>query len=225
MSVPSNNKISSSNSLSKNALTNKDFFFGVKDGDDYGPTSATGFYNGVAIPLGGYVIYFNNSGTITADAPTNDAQCLNLLNRYGASAANISDALTWAASQSNIVVQSSPYVVNDLPGGVTPTPTPTPTPTSTEVPPTPTPTPTPSAPPTLYAVSISTVYESYLSVCGGNANITAYSTNNSIPQLGDIYYTTGAGTTTYGAGFYKNSYDAVIELNSSGVMVGGPDSC
>jgi hypothetical protein len=102
-------------------------------------------------------------------------------------------------------------------------PTPTPTPTATEVQPTPTPTPT--TPPTLYAVSISTVYGDFYSACGGNANITAYSTSNGYPQLGDIYYTTSAGTTTYGAGLYKNNYDAVIELDSLGVMIGGPDSC
>ena len=60
MALPSNNKISASNSLNKNAKTNKEFFFGVKDGDDYGPTSATGFYNGIIIPVGGYAIYFNN---------------------------------------------------------------------------------------------------------------------------------------------------------------------
>ena len=87
------------------------------------------------------------------------------------------------------------------------------------------PPPPPPPPPTLYAVSISTVYGSFFSACGGNVNITAYSTSNGYPQLGDIYYTNNTGTTTYGAGFYKNSYDAVIELDSSGVMVGGPDSC
>jgi hypothetical protein len=113
-------------------------------------------------------------------------------------------------------------------------PSPTPTPTETSVAPTPTPTgtpvsvtptPTPTTLPTLYAVSISTVYGDGLSACGGNANITAYSTNGGYPQLGDIYYTNNTGTTTYGAGFYKNYYDAIIELDSSGVMIGGPDSC
>ena len=113
-------------------------------------------------------------------------------------------------------------------------PSPTPTPTGTPVAPTPTPTgtpvavtptPTPTTLPTLYAVSISTVYGDFYSACGGNANITAYSTSNGYPQLGDIYYTNNTGTTTYGAGLYKNSYDAVIELDSSGVMIGGPDSC
>ena len=221
MPAVSNNHISVSNTLGKNALTNNDFFFGVTGGDDYGPTSNSGFYNGVVIPVGGYVIYFNNSGTITANAPTNDTECLYYLNRYGANAANISDALTWASVQPNIVVRSSEYTLGDL---VTPTPTPSITPTNTPIP-TPTPTPTPSAPPTLYAVSISTVYGDFYSACGGNANITAYSTSNGYPQLGDIYYTNNTGTTTYGAGLYKNNYDAVIELDSSGVMIGGPDSC
>ena len=87
-----------------------------------------------------------------------------------------------------------------------------------------TPTPTP-VPPTLYAVSISTAYGDYISACNGNANITAYSTNGGYPEIGDIYYTDNTGTTTYGTGFYKNSYDAVIELDSSGVMIGGPNSC
>jgi len=221
MPAVSHNHISANNPLSKNALTNGNLFFGVSEGDDYGPTSNSGFYNGVVIPIGGYVIYTNNAGTITADAPTNDTECLYYLNRYGANAANISDALTWASAQPNIVVRSSEYTLGDL---VTPTPTPSITPTNTPIP-TPTPTPTPSAPPTLYAVSISTVYEGYISACNGNANITAYSTNGGYPQYGDIYYTNNTGTTTYGAGFYKNSYDAVIELNSSGVMVDGPNSC
>jgi hypothetical protein len=223
MPAVSNNHISVSNTLGKNALTNNDFFFGVTGGDDYGSTSNSGFYNGVVIPVGGYVIYFNNSGTITADAPTNDTECLYYLNRYGANAANISDALTWASAQPNIVVRSSEYTLGDL---VTPTPTPSITPTNTPIP-TPTPTPTPTTPPTLYAVLISTVYGDVIAACNGNANITAYSTNpGGYPQDGDIYYTTSAGTTTYGAGFYKNGiYDSVFELDSSGVLTGGLGSC
>jgi hypothetical protein len=114
-------------------------------------------------------------------------------------------------------------------------PSPTPTPTETSVAPTPTPTgtpvsvtptPTPTTPPTLYSVSISTVYGDDIGACGGNANITAYSTNNGYPQLGDIYYTTGAGTTTYGAGWYLNGdYYSAIELDTSGALINGPNSC
>jgi hypothetical protein len=99
----------------------------------------------------------------------------------------------------------------------------TPTPTGT---PAETPTPTPTTPPTLYSVSISTVYGDDIGACGGNANITAYSTNNGYPQLGDIYYTTGAGTTTYGAGWYLNgTYNGAIELDTSGALINGPNSC
>jgi hypothetical protein len=90
---------------------------------------------------------------------------------------------------------------------------------------TPTPTPTPTPGPTLYSVSISTVYGGEISACGGNANITAYSTSNGTPQMGDIYYTDNSGTTTYGAGFYLTFYGGTIELNSSGVIIGGPNSC
>ena len=85
--------------------------------------------------------------------------------------------------------------------------------------------PTP-VPPTLYAVSISTAYGDYISACNGNANITAYSTNGGYPQNGDIYYTTGAGTTTLSAGWYLNgAYNGAIELDTSGALINGPNSC
>jgi len=114
MSV-STNKISVNNVLSKHSLTNGDFSFGVNGGDDYGPTYQTNFYNGINIPFGGYAIYVNNSGTITAHAPGNDSECLYYLNRYGANATNISDALTWASTQSYLAVRSSQYQLSDLP--------------------------------------------------------------------------------------------------------------
>ena len=114
MSRISSNHISVSNTLGKNALTNNDFFFGVTGGDDYGPTSNSGFYNGVVIPIGGYVIYLYQNSVITANAPKDDAECLYYLNRYGANATNISDALTWASAQPNLVVRSSEYQLSDL---------------------------------------------------------------------------------------------------------------
>jgi len=115
MSVVSTNHISLSNNSNKNALGYGDFFFGVKGGDDYGPSINTGFYNGLTIPYGGYVIYENNSGTITAHAPVDDNECLYYLNLYGANATNISDALSWASTQSYLAVRSSDYVIDDLP--------------------------------------------------------------------------------------------------------------
>lgn len=135
------------------------------------------------------------------------------------------NACTQTVTSANPFVYADPISITFGEGS-----TPTPTPTATEVPPTPTPSPTPTptateVPPTLYAAPFSTVYGDYFSACGGNANNIAYTTSNSYPQLGDIYYTNDTGTTTYGAGFYKNNYDAIIELDSSGVMIGGPDSC
>ena len=94
-----------------------DFSVGVAGGTDYGPSTNTGFYNGIVPSGGGYIIYINNPGQVlTAHAPKDDAECLYYLNRYGASASNISDALTWASSQSNLLVRSSEYVIGDLPG-------------------------------------------------------------------------------------------------------------
>jgi hypothetical protein len=118
MSLTSHNQISVSNTLGKNALTNNDFFFGVTGGDDYGPTSDSGFYNGVPVSVGGYVIYFNNVGTITANAPKDDNECIYWLKRYGYTGAdNISDALTWASGQTHLAVLSSQYELSDLPSG------------------------------------------------------------------------------------------------------------
>jgi hypothetical protein len=115
MSRLSTNHISVNNILGKNYLPVADVFnFGVTGGDDYGATSSTNFYNGVVIPVGGYVIYLYQNSIITANAPKDDNECLYYLNRYGANATNIGDALTWAAAQPNITVQSSEYVVDDL---------------------------------------------------------------------------------------------------------------
>jgi hypothetical protein len=99
---------------SKNAINVGDFSIGVSGGDDYGPTFDTGFYNGIPIPYGGYVIYVNNTGTITAHVPRTDEECLLYLNKYGANAGNISDALSWANTQSNLLVRTSDYTLGDL---------------------------------------------------------------------------------------------------------------
>ena len=150
MSQASRNHIKIGSS-DKNSIFDGTFSYGASGGDDYGPSSITGFYNGVPIPVGGYVIYVNNNGVITAHAPKNDAECLFYLNQYGANANNISDALSWASSELNLDVRSNEYQVNELNGGGTPTPTPTITPTISVTPTvtgtptqTPTNTPTPS---------------------------------------------------------------------------------
>jgi len=99
-----------------NSISIGNFSVGVKGGADYGPTSDTGFYNGVTIPVGGYAIYVEKmSQGPSIHVPRTDEECILYLNKYGANASNISDALTWASSQSNLFVRSSEYVIGDLP--------------------------------------------------------------------------------------------------------------
>jgi hypothetical protein len=105
----------------------------------------------------------------------------------------------------------------------TPTPTPTvdigtPTPTNA---PTSTPTPTPA----FSAFNISTAGVSELDACTLTSTLTAYSNGSTPPVLGDTVYANNNGTGTYSAGFYKNNYDQVFELDGSGVVIAGPNSC
>lgn len=104
-------------SSSINSLSVGDFNIGVKGGADYGPTSDTGFYNGIVPPVGGYTIYVSKmSQGPSIHVPRTDEECLYYLNKYGANATNISDALTWAGTQSNLLVRTSEYNLGDLPG-------------------------------------------------------------------------------------------------------------
>lgn len=69
-----------------------------------GPSSVTGFYNGADIPIvsgvSGYTIYEPNG----VFAARNDIELLGKLNALGANSGSASAALTWAASQADIVV-------------------------------------------------------------------------------------------------------------------------
>jgi hypothetical protein len=65
-----------------------------------GPSSATSFYHGANIPVGGYTIYSSNGVYVAA----NDTELLGKLNSLGADADSVSVALKWAASQSTHVV-------------------------------------------------------------------------------------------------------------------------
>jgi len=98
-----------------NSISVGDFSVGVSGGADYGPTSDTGFYNGIIPPVGGYTIYVSKmSEGPSIHVPHTDEECLYYLNKYGANANNISDALTWAGNQSNLLVRTSDYTLGDL---------------------------------------------------------------------------------------------------------------
>jgi hypothetical protein len=116
MSVNSHNHLKVGSSPI-NSISVKDFSVGVSGGADYGPTSDTGFYNGIIPPIGGYTIYVEKlvPGQVPSiHVPRTDQECLYYLNKYGANATNISDALTWADGQNNILVRTSEYTLGDL---------------------------------------------------------------------------------------------------------------
>lgn len=116
MSQTSHNQISVSNPLGKNAIIIGDFNFGVTGGDDYGPTSQTQFYNGIVPPVGGYTIYQTMGGNIYANVAHNDTECMFYLKSLGSPDGTISDMLNWVSTQSNIMVRSVEFPIEDLPG-------------------------------------------------------------------------------------------------------------
>jgi len=114
MSLTSHNHIKIGSST-LNCISVKDFSIGVTGGDDYGPSSITGFYNGYPIPYGGYVIYVSKvSQGPSIHVAYDDAQCVGMLLAMGSNANNITDALAWADTQSNILVRSTEYQLSDL---------------------------------------------------------------------------------------------------------------
>lgn len=86
------------------------FGIGVDPTVDFGPTSATSYWNGITPPSGGYTIYqdkASNGPSIRTAA--NDSQLLTILQRLGATGSTLSDALAWAAVQNNLVVANVDY--------------------------------------------------------------------------------------------------------------------
>ena len=76
----------------------------------YGPSSSTGFYNTVNPPLGGYVTYNNNNGTLSYNIANNDSELISYLSgRRGQTMTTIAEAISWAATQSDIMVTNSFY--------------------------------------------------------------------------------------------------------------------
>ena len=117
---PSNHiKIGGSSKLS---LSKGNITIGVKGTTEYGPSSDSGFYNGIVPTAGGYVIYVNPSGSdISAHAPKDDAECMLYLKKYGAPDGTISDMLSWALTQNNLLVvnhqlQNTSYTYQNVAG-------------------------------------------------------------------------------------------------------------
>lgn len=116
MSQPSTNHFKFGASGISSA-TRGGFSVGVKEGADYGPTSSTGFWNGVKPPVGGYTIYVDKASQgPSIHVASDDSQCIGMLLAMGATGSTISDVLTWADGQSNMAILSAELTIGDLPG-------------------------------------------------------------------------------------------------------------
>ena len=102
MSSTNHIKIGSSTKLS---LNKGNITVGVKGTTEYGPTSESGFYNGITPPVGGYTIYVEKvSQGPSIHVPANNTECMYYLKKYGAPDGTIDDMLTWALTQNTILV-------------------------------------------------------------------------------------------------------------------------
>ncbi len=90
------------------ALKKGNFWIGTGDVSK-GPTSSTGYYNGITPPSGGYTIYLNKaSGGPSIYVASNDAQLIVLTNQIaGASYTTVFQCLNYFAGQSDKFVLNS----------------------------------------------------------------------------------------------------------------------
>jgi hypothetical protein len=99
------------------SATRGGFKVGVSGGADYGPTSTTGFWNGVTPPAGGYTIYVDKASQgPSIHVASNNAQCIGMLLAMGATGSTIENVLAWADGQANMAVLSAELTLGDLPG-------------------------------------------------------------------------------------------------------------
>ena len=74
-----------------NSIKNKNFILGINNNANYGPTSSTGFWNGISPPTSGYTIYGNKPvGGPAIFVANNDTQLINFAK--GMSGVNITGA-------------------------------------------------------------------------------------------------------------------------------------
>ena len=122
------NPIKYSTGSESDALKKGNFYIGTGDVGK-GPTSNTGYYNGISPPSGGYTIYLNKeSNGPSIYTASNDAQLISLTNSIaGTSYTTVNECLVYFASQTDKVVLNRDYegivtdgLVFNLDAGFTP---------------------------------------------------------------------------------------------------------
>jgi hypothetical protein len=104
------NPIKYSTGLETNALKKGNFYLGTGDVEK-GPTSSTGYYNGINPPNGGYTVYVNKAldgpSIIT---PSSDAELIGLTNSIaGQSFTSATECLVYYASQNDKLICNIEY--------------------------------------------------------------------------------------------------------------------
>jgi hypothetical protein len=82
-------------------------YFSANTTTDLGPTSSTGFYNGIDAPLGGYTIYkIGGPDGWTARVATDTTSLNSILITYGATGITVDQNVTWATNTDSVFINS-----------------------------------------------------------------------------------------------------------------------
>jgi hypothetical protein len=110
MPVPPN-KIKYTTTKVDNTIKAKNFALGINAGIDYGPTSTTGFWNGITPTVSGYTIYINKAVQgPSIFYPANDSALINFTNYIsGNTFTTLTQATAWYAGQTEIICVNSDY--------------------------------------------------------------------------------------------------------------------
>tara|TARA_R110000737_G_scaffold66484_2_gene94518 strand:- start:984 stop:2615 length:1632 start_codon:yes stop_codon:yes gene_type:complete len=99
---------------SQSSLRKGNLAVGVGD-DNYGPTSTTGFVNGMDIPNGGYVVYLLHNNSPAAYVAYNDTDLIAVARTLGNSGTTVTSAKEYLAGRSDtwILNNTPPNIVTD----------------------------------------------------------------------------------------------------------------
>jgi hypothetical protein len=105
------NVISSGTTVVNGTIKRNNFLIGVNTSVQYGPTSATTFWNGIVPPTSGYTVYAQktvNGPSIRTAA--NDSELITISRQYGGTnITTVYDALSYFNGQSNFLVTNIDY--------------------------------------------------------------------------------------------------------------------
>jgi hypothetical protein len=105
------NKIKYSASALPNTLRSGNVLIGMND-VEYGPTSSTGFWNGIDLPSGGYCIYnpASNGSNVNIYRPANDTELVKIINEISSNSfTTAAQVLAWGAAQTSVVIVNRDY--------------------------------------------------------------------------------------------------------------------